>query len=124
MVSVMTEPPPRPLGPYSPIVRAGDFLIVSGQTGAKDGVLADGLEAQVRTAMAGLDALLTTHGARLRDVVKTTVFLTDMADFAAMNAIYAEIFGETRPARSTVAVAGLPLGACFEIEAWAHRPVR
>jgi len=120
----MTQPTPRPLGPYSPIVRAGDFLIVSGQTGAKDGVLVDGLEAQVRTAMTALDALLTTHGARLRDVVKTTVFLTDMADFAAMNAIYAEIFGETRPARSTVAVAGLPLGACFEIEAWAHRPVR
>ena len=120
----MTQPTPRPLGPYSPIVRAGEFLIVSGQTGTKDGVLVDGLEAQVRTAMAGLDALLTTHGARLRDVVKTTVFLTDMGDFAAMNSIYAEIFGETRPARSTVAVAGLPLGACFEIEAWAHRPIR
>ena len=120
----MTQPTSRPLGPYSPIVRAGEFLIVSGQTGAQDGVLVDGLEAQVRTAMAALDALLTTHGARLRDVVKTTVFLTDMADFAAMNALYAEIFGETRPARSTVAVAGLPLGACFEIEAWAHRPVR
>ena len=120
----MTANAPKPLGPYSPIVRAGDFLIVSGQTGAKDGVLADGLEAQIRTAMASLDGLLTTHGARLRDVVKTTVFLTDMADFAAMNTVYAEIFGETRPARSTVAVAGLPLGACFEIEAWAHRPVR
>ena len=120
----MTQPTPRPLGPYSPIVRAGDFLIVSGQTGAKDGVLADGLEAQVRIAMGSMDSLLTTHGARLRDVVKTTVFLTDMADFAAMNSIYAEIFGETRPARSTVAVAGLPLGACFEIEAWAHRPIR
>jgi 2-iminobutanoate/2-iminopropanoate deaminase len=121
----MSEPLSRPLGPYSPIVRAGDFLIVSGQTGADNGVLVPGgLEPQVRTAMASLDALLTTYGARLRDVVKTTVFLTDMADFSAMNAIYAEIFGETRPARSTVAVAGLPLGACFEIEAWAHRPVR
>jgi 2-iminobutanoate/2-iminopropanoate deaminase len=106
-------------------VRAGEFLIVSGQTGAKDGALVPGgLEPQVRTALASLDALLTTHGARLRDIVKTTVFLTDMADFAAMNAIYAEVFGETRPARSTVAVAGLPLGACFEVEAWAHRPVR
>ena len=119
----MSETTPRPLGPYSPIVRAGEFLIVSGQTGAKDGVLVDGLEAQVRTAMAALDSLLTTHGARLRDVVKTTVFLTDMADYATMNTIYAEIFGETRPARSTVAVAGLPFGACFEIEAWAHRPI-
>ena len=120
----MTASAPKPIGPYSPIVRAGEFLIVSGQTGTKDGVLVDGLEAQVRNAMSGLDALLTTHGARLRDVVKTTVFLTDMGDFAAMNSIYAEIFGETRPARSTVAVAGLPLGACFEIEAWAHRPIR
>jgi 2-iminobutanoate/2-iminopropanoate deaminase len=120
----MTANVPKPLGPYSPIVRAGDFLIVSGQTGTKDGALVDGLEAQVRAAMGNLDALLTTHGSRLRDVVKTTVFLTDMADFAAMNAIYAEIFGETRPARSTVAVVGLPLGACFEVEAWAHRPVR
>jgi 2-iminobutanoate/2-iminopropanoate deaminase len=121
----MTSNAPKPLGPYSPIVRAGEFLIVSGQTGAKDGVLVDGgLEPQVRAAMAGLDMLLSTHGSRLRDVVKTTVFLTDMADFAVMNEIYAEIFGETRPARSTVAVAGLPLGACFEIEAWAHRPVR
>ena len=120
----MTANAPKPLGPYSPIVRAGEFLIVSGQTGTKDGALVDGLEAQVRAAMGNLDVLLTTHGSRLRDVVKTTVFLTDMADFAAMNSIYAEIFGETRPARSTVAVAGLPLGACFEIEAWAHRPVR
>jgi 2-iminobutanoate/2-iminopropanoate deaminase len=121
----MSSTTPRPLGPYSPIVRAGDFLIVSGQIGTKDGVLASGgLEPQVRAAMANLDALLTLHGARLRDVVKTTVFLTDMADFAVMNAVYAEIFGEAKPARSTVAVAGLPLGACFEIEAWAHRPVR
>ena len=121
----MSSDTPRPLGPYSPIVRAGEFLIVSGQTGTKDGVLVSGgLEAQVRAAMGNLDTLLTLHGSRLRDVVKTTVFLTDMADFAAMNTIYAEIFGETRPARSTVAVAGLPLGACFEIEAWAHRPVR
>ncbi len=113
----------KPLGPYTPVVRAGDFLIVSGQTGAKDGQLVPGgLDAQVRTAMASLASLLDGAGASLAAVVKTTVFLTNMSDFAAMNAIYAEIFGDTRPARSTVGVAGLPLGACFEIEAWAYAP--
>lgn len=112
----------KPLGPYTPVVRAGDFLIVSGQTGTVDGALAAGLDGQVRAAIASLARLLDGEGASLADVVKTTVFLTSMADFAAMNAIYAELFGSTRPARSTVAVAGLPLGACFEIEAWAYRP--
>lgn len=113
----------KPLGPYTPVVRAGDFLIVSGQTGAKDGVLAPGgLEPQVRAAIGSLSALLKANGASLADVVKTTVFLTSMNDFAAMNALYVELFGDTRPARSTVAVAGLPLGACFEIEAWAFKP--
>jgi len=109
------------MGPYTPVVRAGDFLIVSGQTGAKDGVLAvGGLEPQVRTAIGNLAALLKANGASLADVVKTTVFLATMNDFAAMNTVYADLFGETRPARSTVAVAGLPAGACFEIEAWAY----
>ena len=115
----------KPLGPYTPIVRAGDWLVVSGQLGVKDGALVEGgVSAQATQAVANMRALLEGEGASLESVVKTTVFLTDMADFAAMNTIYAEIFGETRPARSTVAVAGLPLGACFEIEAWAHRPVR
>ena len=115
----------KPLGPYSPAVRAGDFLAVSGQTGSADGALvAGGLEAECRQVFVNLRGVLEANGASLADVVKTTVFLTDMGDFAAMNSIYAEIFGETRPARSTVAVAGLPLGACFEIEAWAHRPIR
>lgn len=111
----------KPLGPYSPAVRAGDFLVVSGQTGAIDGALAPGgLAGQTRQVFANLRAVLAANGASLADVVKTTVFLTDMGDFAAMNAIYAEEFGDTRPARSTVAVAGLPLGAVVEVEAWAH----
>lgn len=115
----------KPLGPYTPIVRAGDFLIVSGQTGTVSGALVSGgLEAQVRAAIGNLAAQLATQRASLADVVKTTVFLTAMSDFADMNAIYAELFGDTRPARSTVAVAGLPLGACFEIEAWAYRPAQ
>jgi 2-iminobutanoate/2-iminopropanoate deaminase len=113
----------KPLGPYSPAVRAGDLLAVSGQTGARDGALvAGGLEAECRQVLANLRAVLEANGASLADVVKTTVFLTDMAHFGAMNAIYAEAFGDTRPARSTVAVAALPFGACVEIEAWAYVP--
>jgi 2-iminobutanoate/2-iminopropanoate deaminase len=110
----------KPLGPYSPAVRAGDFLVVSGQTGSRDGALVEGgLEAECRQVFANLRGVLEANGASLTDVVKTNVFLTDMADFAAMNAIYMDEFGDHRPARSTVAVAGLPVGACVEIEAWA-----
>jgi 2-iminobutanoate/2-iminopropanoate deaminase len=69
--------------------------------------------------VANIDALLQSHGARLDQVVKTMVFLTDMADYAAMNQAYTEAFGDHRPARSAIAVAGLPLGARVEIEAWA-----
>lgn len=110
----------KPVGPYSPIVRSGGWLVCSGQVGLADGALVEGgVEAQARQGLANLAGLLESEGATLSDVVKTTVFLTDMADFAAMNAIYAEAFGDHRPARSTVAVAGLPLGATFEVEAWA-----
>ncbi|HEV8296945.1 MAG TPA: Rid family hydrolase, partial [Acidimicrobiales bacterium] len=98
-------------------------LVVSGQTGARDGALPPGgLAAECRQVFVNLRAVLDANGARLADVVKTTVFLTDMADFAAMNAIYAEEFGDVRPARSTVAVKALPLGACVEIEALAYVP--
>lgn len=115
----------KPLGPYSPAVRAGDFLIVSGQTGSVDGALvAGGLAAQCRQVLANLEAVLQGNGASMADVVKTMVFLTDMSDFGDMNALYVEAFGDNRPARSTVCVAGLPLGACVEIEAWAYLPQR
>jgi 2-iminobutanoate/2-iminopropanoate deaminase len=114
----------KPLGPYSPFVRAGDLVVISGQTGSVDGSLVDGgLEPQCRQVLANLASTLAAAGCTMADVVKTTVFLADMADFAAMNALYAAAFGETRPARSTVAVAGLPLGAVVEIEAWAHAPL-
>ena len=113
----------KPLGPYSPAVRAGDFLVVSGQTGSVDGRLVPGgLDSECRQVLANLTGVLAANGATMSSVVKTTVFLTDMADFAAMNARYVEAFGDTRPARSTVCVAGLPLGACVEIEAWAYLP--
>jgi 2-iminobutanoate/2-iminopropanoate deaminase len=95
-------------------------LVCSGQVGLVEGALVEGgVEAQARQGLANLAALLESEGASLADVVKTTVFLTDMGDFAAMNAVYAEAFGDHRPARSCVAVAGLPLGAEFEVEAWA-----
>ncbi|HSH23474.1 MAG TPA: Rid family hydrolase, partial [Acidimicrobiales bacterium] len=93
----------------------------SGQLGLHDGALvAGGVAAQTRQALANVAALLAGAGATLADVVKTSVFLTDIADFAAMNEVYAEAFGDHRPARSTVAVTALPLGAAVEVEAWAR----
>jgi 2-iminobutanoate/2-iminopropanoate deaminase len=100
------------------VVRAGDFLIVSGQIGLGADGLGDGLRGQLRQALVNLDTLLAEHGARADQVVKTTVFLTDMDDYAAMNDVYCDFFGEHRPARSAVAVAALPLGAVVEVEAW------
>ena len=110
-----------PVGPYSPIVRAGEFLICSGQIGIDDGALVPGgVVAQFHQAVANAQAVLATEGATLADVVKATVFLVDMDDFAAMNQAYVECFGDNRPARSAVGVAALPLGALVEIELWAY----
>ena len=108
------------VGPYTPIVRAGEWLVVSGQVGLGADGLADGLSAQVTQAVANLRGLLESEGAALNDVVKTTVFLTDMEDYAAMNDAYTAAFGDHRPARSAVAVAALPIGALVEVEAWAR----
>ena len=107
----------KPVGPYTPIVRAGDTLYLSGQLGLVDGALVDGLDAQVRQALANMTALLETEGASLENVVKTTVFLTSIDDYVDMNVAYTESFGDHRPARSAFAVAALPLGALVEIEA-------
>jgi 2-iminobutanoate/2-iminopropanoate deaminase len=110
----------KPLGPYTPVVRAGDWLVCSGQVGQHDGQLVEGgVSAQTTQAVANLASLLADEGASLTDVVKTTVFLTDMGDFAVMNDAYIAAFGTHRPARSAVAVAALPVGALVEIEAWA-----
>jgi 2-iminobutanoate/2-iminopropanoate deaminase len=116
--------PPRvismstPVGPYTPIVRAGDVLFTSGQIGIIDGAIVEGgIEAELRQVFVNLRGVLQSAGAGLGDVVKTTVFLVDMADYAKMNEIYVEEFGDHRPARSAVAVAQLPLGAQIEIEA-------
>ncbi|MBA2609806.1 MAG: deaminase [Actinobacteria bacterium] len=112
----------KPLGPYTPIVRSGDLLVVSGQLGMSDGALVGGgVSAETAQAVANLATLLEGEGASLDDVIKTTVFLTDMGDFATMNEAYIAAFGDHRPARSTIGVAALPLpGAAVEIEAWAR----
>jgi 2-iminobutanoate/2-iminopropanoate deaminase len=110
-----------PIGPYTPIVRAGDWLICSGQLGAAQGVLAEGVGAQVRQAVSNIAELLSTEGASLQDVVKTTVFLASIDDYAVMNETYVDAFGGHRPARSAFAVSALPTGALVEIEAWAFR---
>lgn len=108
----------KPVGPYTPIVRGGDLLFTAGQVGIADGAIVEGgLEAELRQVFANLRGVLSSANASLADVVKTTVFLVDMDDYATMNEIYMEEFGEHRPARSAVAVAKLPLGAQVEIEA-------
>jgi 2-iminobutanoate/2-iminopropanoate deaminase len=111
---------PTPLGPYQPVVRAGDWLVCSGQLGTASGRLVDGgTGPQTTQALANLKSVLETQGAVLTSVVKATVFLADIADFEVMNTAYLEAFGEHRPARSAFAVAALPRGAAVEIEAWA-----
>jgi 2-iminobutanoate/2-iminopropanoate deaminase len=114
---------PAPIGPYTPIVRAGEWLICSGQLGVRDGALVDGgVQGQARQAIANLSALLEAEGASLSQVAKTTVFLAHISDFALVNEVYAECFGDHRPARSAFAVAALPMVGLVEIEAWAWAP--
>jgi len=110
----------KPLGPYSPVVRSGDLLFCSGQVGAVDGAVVDGFDAQVRQAIENASAVLASEGASLTDVVKVTAFLTSPEQFPRFNELYADAFGESRPARSTVVVAALPMGALFEIEVLAR----
>lgn len=120
---VMAKDAPAAVGPYSHAVHSGKTLYVSGQLGLNpaDGTLADGVENQARVALSNLKAVLAAADMGLENVVKTTVFLKNMDDFAAVNAIYAEAFGDTKPARSCVAVAALPKDALFEIEAIARK---
>jgi len=117
-------PAPKPLGPYTPVVRAGDWIIVSGQLGLVDGALVEGgVSAQTTQAVENLKSQLATVGAELSDIAKTMCFLTDMDTFATFNEAYIAGFGDHRPARSTVGVAALPAaGAGVEIEAWAFKP--
>lgn len=110
---------PAAVGPYSQAVQTGNLIFCSGMIPldpVTKSVVGEDVEGQTRQIFANLDGLLSGIGSSLDRVVKTTVFLTNMADFAAFNAVYAEAFGDHQPARSTVAVAALPLGVCVEIE--------
>lgn len=120
---IATPSAPHALGPYSPAVRAGDWVVLSGQLGLdpQTGKLAEGgTEAQARQALANIAAILGDCGLTLRDVAKSLVFVTDLGEFATVNAVYAEAFGDHKPARSTVQVAALPGGGSVEVEVWAY----
>jgi 2-iminobutanoate/2-iminopropanoate deaminase len=121
---VSTPDAPKAIGPYSQGVCAGDLVFCAGQGGldpATGQLVEGGIQAQTRQTLNNLGAVLRAAGSDLSHVVKTTVFLADMADFGAMNQVYAEFFPADPPARSTVAVRQLPLGALVEIEAIAVR---
>ncbi len=116
---VSTPKAPRAIGPYSQAVRANGFLFTAGQVALdpdKGELVAEGIAEQTARALENLRAVLSAAHSDFSQVVKTTVFLVDMADFTAMNEVYARVFGDHRPARSTVAVAGLPRGARVEID--------
>lgn len=119
---IRTEKAPEAIGPYSQAVRVGDFVFTSGQipltpAGAQD---AETVADQAKQCIDNVEAILNEAGLTLAHVVKTTIFLTDMADFATVNEVYGRAFQEPYPARSTVAVAALPKGAKVEIEVVAH----
>jgi 2-iminobutanoate/2-iminopropanoate deaminase len=119
---IATEKAPKALGPYSAAIQTDQFVFCSGQTGidpATNELIGPEVEAQTRQVLTNLQNVLESAGSGLDLVVKTTVFLRDMADFPKMNAIYAEFFPSNPPARSTFAVAGLPKNAQVEIEATA-----
>jgi 2-iminobutanoate/2-iminopropanoate deaminase len=114
---------PAAIGPYSQAIASDGFLFCSGSLGMDPatGQLLDGIEAQTEQALLNLEAVLEADGLSMADVVKTTVFLSDLGNFAAMNAVYAAHVVEPAPARSTVQVAALPKAALVEIEAVARR---
>ena len=122
---IQTDQAPAAVGPYSQAVRTDGWVYTAGQIPldpATMQLVAGGITDQTRQVLANLIAVLAAAGCSTADVVKTTVFLTDMGEFAAMNAVYAEVFAKEPPARSTVQVAALPLGARVEIEAVAREP--
>ncbi len=116
---IFTESAPKAIGPYSQAIHIGNLVYTAGQVGldpATMELVPGGIEEQTRQTLKNLTNVLETAGTGMSKVVKTTVFLKDMIDFAKMNAVYAEVFNENPPARTTVAVAGLPKGALVEIE--------
>lgn len=120
MEIVSTENAPKALGPYSQAIKAGGLVFCSGQIPidpAVNAVTATTIEEQARQAISNLRNVLEAAGSSLAKVVKTTVFISDMNDFAALNGVYAELFGDAKPARSCVQVARLPKDVKLEIEA-------
>ena len=114
---------PAAVGPYSQAVLTGGLLLTSGQLGLnpETGILPEGVEAQAAQALQNIGAILAESGYERTDVVKTTIFIRNMGDFAAVNRIYAGFFGEHKPARSCVEVSALPKGGLVEIEAFAAK---
>jgi len=115
---IQTQQAPAAIGPYSQAMQAGNFVFASGQLGLdpQTGKLQEGVEAQARQALSNVQAVLQAANSSIDRVVKTTIFLADMNDFATVNAVYGELFDQDPPARSTVQVAALPLGGLVEIE--------
>ncbi len=116
---VHTDEAPAAVGPYSQAIKTNEMVFTAGQIGLNpaSGKMREGLEEQTRQVLANLEAVLHAAGTDMAHIIKTTIFLTDMADFGTVNAIYAGAFDAAPPARSTVAVTALPLGAVVEIEA-------
>ena len=124
-VKIHTEKAPAAVGPYSQAVMCDGFLFVSGQIplDPTTGELVQGnIEAQVRRIVQNMEFIVKEAGGELKDIVKTKIFLMDMKNFALVNSVYAEYFGDILPARSAIQVAGLPLGAQIEMEAIARIP--
>lgn len=122
--AVTTTGAPSAIGPYSQAIVSGDFVFCSGQLGldpATGDLVEGGVEAQAERALRNLESVLDAAGASMADVVKTTIFLADIADFAAVNEVYARHMPDPAPARSTFAVGALPKGGRIEIEAIARR---
>jgi 2-iminobutanoate/2-iminopropanoate deaminase len=117
------------VGPYSPVRRVGDWVITSGQVGlgtdtaGATALAPGGTVPELRQALENVAEVLAVEGATLGDVVKTTLYLVDIGDFAAVNEVWVEYFTDNRPTRSAVAVAALPIGARVEVEAWAYAPI-
>lgn len=110
---------PKPVGPYSAVVEAGGMVFLSGQVGidpATGSLVTGGVDSQAEQVLRNLKAVLDGVGSGFDRVIKSTIFLTDLANFQIVNGIYGKALGEQRPARSTIQVAGLPLGALVEIE--------
>lgn len=115
---ISTQKAPGAIGPYSQAVRAGDMLFTSGQLGLnpETGLLAEGVRAQADQALKNLGAILHEAGLDYKDVIKTVVFIKNMADFKTVNEVYAQYFTANYPARSCVEVAALPMGGLVEVE--------